>query len=190
MSFYALLILAFGMSMDAFAASIGKGAALYRPPLREALRTGIIFGVVEAITPVIGWGIGLAASQYVLRWDHWIAFALLMLLGVRMVAEGMKKDGQEPINAPRRHGFWLLVTTAIATSLDAMAVGVGLAFLEVNIVTTALLIGLATTIMATTGMLLGRFLGAAMGKWAEVMGGIVLIGIGCSILLEHLAVFA
>jgi putative Mn2+ efflux pump MntP len=189
MSFYALLILAFGMSMDAFAASIGKGAALYRPPLREALRTGIIFGVVEAITPVIGWGIGLAASQYVLRWDHWIAFALLMLLGVRMVVEGMKKDGQEPVNAPRRHGFgyWSppLSPPAWMLWLSAWA-----GFLEVNIVTTALLIGLATTIMATTGMLLGRFLGAAMGKWAEVMGGVVLIGIGCTILLEHLAVFA
>jgi len=190
MSFYALLILAFGMSMDSFAASIGKGAALYRPPLKEALRTGIIFGVVEAITPVIGWGIGLAASQYVMRWDHWIGFTLLMLLGTRMMFEGMKKDGLEPLNAPRRHGFWLLITTAIATSLDAMAVGVGLAFLDVNIVTTALLIGIATTIMATTGMLLGRFLGAAIGKWAEVMGGVVLIGIGCSILLEHLALFA
>lgn len=190
MSFYAIIILAFGMSMDAFAASIGKGAALHRPPLREALRTGIIFGVVEAITPVIGWAIGLAASQYVMRWDHWIAFTLLMVLGARMVFEGMKKDGQEQENAPKRHSFWLLVTTAIATSLDAMAVGVGLAFLDVNIVTTALLIGLATTIMATTGMLLGRFLGAAIGKWAEVMGGVVLIGIGCSILLEHLEFFA
>lgn len=190
MSFYAIIILAFGMSMDAFAASIGKGAALHRPPLREALRTGIIFGVVEAITPVIGWAIGLAASQYVMRWDHWIAFTLLMVLGTRMVLEGLKKDSHEQENAPKRHSFWLLVTTAIATSLDAMAVGVGLAFLDVNIVTTALLIGLATTIMATTGMLLGRFLGAAMGKWAEVMGGVVLIGIGCSILFEHLELFA
>lgn len=93
MSFYAILILAFGMSMDSFAASIGKGAALYRPPLKEALRTGIIFGVVEAVTPVIGWAIGLAASQYVMRWDHWIAFTLLMLLGARMMFEGMKKMG-------------------------------------------------------------------------------------------------
>lgn len=186
MSFYAVIILAFGMSMDAFAASIGKGAALSRPPLREALRTGLIFGVVEAITPVIGWAVGLAASQYIMKWDHWIAFTLLMVLGLRMMYEGITKDDSEQEEAPRRHGFWLLVTTAIATSLDAMAVGVGLAFLDVNIVTTALLIGLATTIMATTGMLLGRFLGAAIGKWAEIMGGLVLMGIGSSILVEHL----
>lgn len=98
----------------------------------------------------------------------------------------MSKSPDENVEAPRRHGFWLLVTTAIATSLDAMAVGVGLAFLNVNIVVTALMIGLATTIMATTGMLLGRFLGAAIGKWAEVLGGVVLMGIGSLILVEHL----
>ncbi|PKH23769.1 hypothetical protein CIG19_10115 [Enterobacterales bacterium CwR94] len=186
MTFYATLILAFGMSMDAFAAAIGKGAALHRPSIKEALRTGIIFGCIEAITPLIGWAIGLAASQYIVQWDHWVAFTLLFILGARMIMEGVKKEAQEPEEAPRRHGFWLLVMTAIATSLDAMAVGVGLAFLQVNIVTTALTIGAATTIMAASGILLGRFLGAAVGKWAEILGGVVLIGIGCSILVEHL----
>lgn len=91
MNTYAILILAFGMSMDAFAAAIGKGAALHRPPLREALRTGLIFGVIEAITPIIGWGIGLAASQFIMSWDHWVAFILLLVLGVRMIIEGVKK---------------------------------------------------------------------------------------------------
>ncbi|RBQ34369.1 hypothetical protein C2125_10175 [Rahnella aquatilis] len=186
MQFYTILILAFGMSMDAFAAAIGKGAALHRPPFKEALRTGLIFGVIEAITPVIGWGIGLAASQFIMSWDHWVAFTLLLILGIRMIVEAFKKDTAEETEAPRRHGFWLLVTTAVATSLDAMAVGVGLAFLQVNIVVMALTIGAATTIMATSGMLLGRFLGAAIGKWAEILGGVVLIGIGTSILVEHL----
>lgn len=186
MSFYAISILAFSMSMDSFAAAIGKGAMLKRPPVSEALRTGLIFGVIEAITPIIGWAAGLAASQYIMQWDHWIAFVLLFVLGVRMMKEGVSKTADEEAEAPRRHGFWLLVTTAIATSLDAMAVGVGLAFLNVNIVTTALMIGLATTIMATTGMLLGRFLGTTIGKWAEVLGGVVLICIGSSILVEHL----
>ncbi|KQN49581.1 hypothetical protein BS639_14205 [Rouxiella silvae] len=186
MNIYAILILAFGMSMDAFAAAIGKGATLHRPPLKEALRTGLIFGVIEAITPIIGWGIGLAASQFVMAWDHWVAFGLLLILGIRMIHEGVKKDKAEEAEVQNRHGFWLLVTTAIATSLDAMAVGVGLAFLQVNILVMALTIGAATTIMATTGMLLGRFLGAAIGKWAEILGGVVLIGIGSSILIEHL----
>lgn len=186
MQLYTILILAFGMSMDAFAAAIGKGAALHRPPLKEALRTGLIFGVIEAITPVIGWGIGLAASQFIMSWDHWVAFTLLLILGIRMIVQAFKKDTAEETEAPRRHGFWLLVTTAVATSLDAMAVGVGLAFLQVNILVMALTIGAATTIMATSGMLLGRFLGAAIGKWAEILGGVVLIGIGTSILVEHL----
>ncbi|WP_075182504.1 manganese efflux pump MntP [Pantoea sp. 1.19] len=190
MTFYATLILAFGMSMDAFAAAIGKGAALHRPSVKEALRTGIIFGCIEAITPLIGWGIGLAASQFVMQWDHWVAFTLLFVLGVRMIVEGFRKDDSEPAEAPRRHGFWLLATTAVATSLDAMAVGVGLAFLQVNIVTTALTIGAATTLMAAAGILLGRFLGAAVGKWAEIVGGVVLIGIGGSILVEHLGLLA
>ncbi|CAM3867547.1 manganese efflux pump MntP [Rahnella bruchi] len=186
MQLYTILILAFGMSMDAFAAAIGKGAALHRPPLKEAIRTGLIFGVIEAITPVIGWGIGLAASQFIMSWDHWVAFTLLLILGIRMIVQAFKKDTAEMTEAPRRHGFWLLVTTAVATSLDAMAVGVGLAFLQVNILVMALTIGAATTIMATSGMLLGRFLGAAIGKWAEILGGVVLIGIGTSILVEHL----
>lgn len=187
MSLYATLILAFAMSMDAFAAAVGKGAALHRPTLKEAIRTGLIFGVIEALTPLIGWAIGLAASQFIMAWDHWVAFTLLLVLGARMVMEGLRRPQQEEEKpSPRRHGFLLLATTAVATSLDAMAVGVGLAFLQVNILLTALTIGAATTIMAASGILLGRFIGPVMGKWAEVVGGIVLIGIGCSILVEHL----
>lgn len=187
MNLYATIILALGMSMDAFAAALGKGAALHRPGWKEAVRTGLIFGVIEALTPLIGWSIGIVASQYVMAWDHWVAFFLLFILGGRMVLEGLrKKNADAPLEIPQRHGFLLLATTALATSLDALAVGVGLAFLQVNIVTTALAIGTATTIMAATGILLGRFLGPVMGKWAEIVGGLVLIGIGGSILLEHL----
>jgi len=182
----ATLILAFGMSMDAFAASIGKGAALHRPHFREALRTGLIFGVIEAITPLIGWGIGLVASKYIMAWDHWVAFTLLFILGARMIVEGLKTKPEEEMTGQSSHGFWILAATAVGTSLDAMAIGVGLAFLQVNILHTALAIGLATTIMATVGIMLGRFIGPLLGKWAEILGGVVLIGIGCNILLEHL----
>ncbi|MFZ4832856.1 manganese efflux pump MntP [Rouxiella sp. Mn2063] len=186
MNFSATIILAFGMSMDAFAASIGKGAALDKPHFREAFRTGLIFGLIEAITPLIGWAIGLAASQYIMDWDHWVAFTLLFVLGMRMILEGCKNKPEEQSISQQRHGFWLLVATAVGTSLDAMAMGVGLAFLEVNILHTALMIGLATMTMATVGILLGRFIGPLLGKWAEILGGIVLIGIGTNILLEHL----
>ena len=186
MNLSATLLLAFGMSMDAFAASMGKGATLHKPQFTEALRTGLIFGAIETLTPLIGWGLGMLASQFVLEWNHWIAFILLTFLGGRMVIEGIRNDvgDDEPV---QRHGFWLLVTTAIATSLDAMAVGVGLAFLQVNIITTALAIGCATLIMSTLGMMIGRFIGPLLGKRAEILGGVVLIGIGVQIMWSHFA---
>ncbi|MCE9888127.1 manganese efflux pump MntP [Kluyvera intermedia] len=186
MNLTATILLAFGMSMDAFAASIGKGATLNKPKFSEALRTGLIFGVIEMLTPLIGWGLGMLASQFVMEWSHWVAFALLIFLGGRMVIEGFRgDDGEEDKEAPRRHGFWLLVTTAIATSLDAMAVGVGLAFLQVNILATAFAIGCATFIMSTLGMMVGRYIGPLLGKRAEILGGIVLIAIGAQILYAH-----
>ena len=187
MNLSATILLAFGMSMDAFAASIGKGATLHKPKFSEAVRTGLIFGVIETLTPLVGWGLGMLASQFVLEWNHWIAFILLVFLGGRMIVEGFRGDSDEACEAPHRHGFWLLVTTAFATSLDAMAVGVGLAFLQVSIVTTALAIGCATFIMSTLGIMVGRFIGPLLGKRAEILGGIVLIGIGSEILWSHFA---
>lgn len=187
MNLSAIILLAFGMSMDAFAASIGKGATLHKPKFSEAVRTGLIFGAIETLTPLVGWGLGMLASQFILEWNHWIAFILLVFLGGRMIVEGFRGDSDEACEAPHRHGFWLLVTTAFATSLDAMAVGVGLAFLQVSIVTTALAIGCATFIMSTLGMMVGRFIGPLLGKRAEILGGIVLIGIGSEILWSHFA---
>ncbi|SWJ78769.1 membrane protein [Klebsiella pneumoniae] len=187
MNLSATILLAFGMSMDAFAASIGKGATLHKPKFSEAVRTGLIFGAIETLTPLVGWGLGMLASQFILEWNHWIAFILLAFLGGRMIVEGFRGDSDEACEAPHRHGFWLLVTTAFATSLDAMAVGVGLAFLQVSIVTTALAIGCATFIMSTLGMMVGRFIGPLLGKRAEILGGIVLIGIGSEILWSHFA---
>ncbi|YCI83148.1 manganese efflux pump MntP [Enterobacteriaceae bacterium] len=185
MNLSATLLLAFGMSMDAFAASIGKGATQRQPRFSDALRTGLIFGTIEALTPLVGWGLGTLANQVVLDWNHWIAFVLLVFLGARMIMEGVRGgvDDEEPC---RRHSFWLLVTTAFATSLDAMAVGVGLAFLQVNILWTALAIGCATLIMSTLGIMVGRFIGPLLGKRAEILGGVVLIGIGCQILWSAL----
>ena len=187
MNLSATILLAFGMSMDAFAASIGKGATLHKPKFSEAVRTGLIFGAIETLTPLVGWGLGMLASQFILEWNHWIAFILLVFLGGRMIVEGFRGDSDEACEAPHRHGFWLLVTTAFATSLDAMAVGVGLAFLQVSIVTTALALGCATFIMSTLGIMVGRFIGPLLGKRAEILGGIVLIGIGSEILWSHFA---
>jgi putative Mn2+ efflux pump MntP len=187
MNFAATFLLALAMSTDAFAAAVGKGAALHRPHLREALRTGLIFGVIEGLTPVIGWLLGTVAAPYVSAFDHWIAFVLLGGLGLRMIREGWSGDEEEEeAEKPGRHSFWLLAITGFATSIDAMVVGVGLAIMEANIVVTAAAIGFSTFVMVTLGVMLGRVLGRIAGKRAEIMGGIILIGIGSLILYEHL----
>jgi putative Mn2+ efflux pump MntP len=180
-------LLALAMSTDAFAAAVGKGAALHKPRWSEALRTGVIFGTVEAITPLLGWALGLAAARYVAAWDHWIAFTLLGGLGLSMVRAGFRDAEDEPQDKPGRHSFWLLAATAFGTSIDAMAVGVSLAFLDVNIAATAAAIGFTTLVMVTLGVMLGRVLGAVVGRRAEIVGGLLLIGIGSVILFEHLS---
>ncbi len=179
----AITVLAFSMSMDAFAAALGKGAALHRPRMLEAVRTGLIFGVVEASTPIIGWIAGTAAVAWVARIDHWIAFVILCLLGLQMAARALRGRHQEPARV--RHSLRLLLVTAIATSLDAMAVGMTLALVSVDIVTAALAIGLATFMMTTVGTLAGRWIGPLFGRGAELVGGLCLIGIGGKILFDH-----
>lgn len=181
-----LLFLAVSMSADAFAASISKGAELQKPRYRHAIGIGLVFGVIEAITPVLGWVAGKASQQYVQAWDHWVAFTLLTLIGLHMMHTGLKKEDKIE---HRKQTLWLLVLTATATSIDAMAVGASLAFIDANIIATSLAIGLATTVMASVGTFLGNKLGKFVGHWAELIGGIVLIGIGLAILAEHTAFF-
>ncbi|PRY63416.1 putative Mn2+ efflux pump MntP [Vreelandella songnenensis] len=184
---FALVFLAFSMSADAFAASISKGAELSRPQFRHAVGIGLIFGVIEAITPLIGWVAGVASQHFVQAWDHWVAFTLLCVIGLHMVVAGLKKE--EKIEH-RKQTLWLLVLTATATSIDAMAVGASLAFIDADIIATSLAIGLATTLMASIGTLLGHKLGKFVGHWAELIGGVMLIGIGCAVLAEHTGVFS
>lgn len=182
-----IALLALAMSADAFAAAIGKGTSLHRPGWAEALRTGAIFGAIEALTPVFGWLLGQAAAPYVKAVDHWIAFGVLALLGVRMVFAGLRAHGATSLaEKPTRHSFWLLAMTGLGTSIDALAVGVGLAFVDVGIVPIGLAIGATTFAMVTAGVMLGRVLGAVAGRRAELLGGIILIGIGTTILAEHL----
>ena len=172
------------MSVDAFIASVGKGVSSKRPSVAHALRTGAIFGVIEAITPLIGWSVGIAASRYVEAVDHWIAFVLLAGVGLHMAWQAGKHRTEAP---EASSSLWLTIVTAIGTSIDAMAVGVSLAFLNVNIIVIAIAIGLTTTLMSSTGMIAGRFLGPRFGTIAETIGGLALIGIGTIILFEHLS---
>lgn len=145
-----------------------------------------MFGIVETITPFIGWSIGSMAKQLISEWDHWIAFGLLGVLGLRMIKEGLSDDEGDD-DEPKSQNWLLVVITAIATSTDSLIVGVGLAFLSVNIFTIVTSIGLATTVMTAIGLSIGRSLGKRVGKRAEIFGGIVLIGIGASILYSHLS---
>lgn len=178
------------MSADAFAASIGGGAQMRRPHPLLALRRGLVFGVVETITPLLGWALGMSAAQYVDAWDHWIVFGLLLLIGGHMMYASFSSDGEvAPDTSRRRRGWWLLLATAFATSIDALAVGVGLALMDVDIVVTALAIGTTTTLMATLGTLFGRWLTDKVGRPVEFAGGLILIGIGSGILTQHLGLW-
>lgn len=184
MSPFAIATLAVGMSIDAFVASLSRGAGMGRPPLLQAVKTGLVFGTVEAITPVIGWLAGIAASRHIEVIDHWIAFVLLAGVGGRMVMQGLADTADEP--SPDSRSPAILMITAVGTSIDAMAVGVSLAVLQVNILAVALATGVATFTMSTGGMLLSRLIGPGLGKRAEIAGGIGLAGLGVMILLEHL----
>jgi putative Mn2+ efflux pump MntP len=161
---FSILLIGIAMSTDAFAAAVGKGAAMQRPRFSQALRAGLIFGAIEAITPIIGW-----------------------LLGLHMVWNGFKPDSDDTDGPPRHHGFWGLAATGLGTSIDAMAVGVSLAFLDAPIALVAAVIGLCTLVMVTLGIMLGRVLGALAGKRAEIVGGVIMIVIGTAILHEHLS---
>ncbi len=200
MQLSALVALSFGMSMDAFAVALGRGAGLARPSLVAALKTGLVFGVIESLTPLLGYVFGVLAEDMVKTWDHWLSFVLLGGLGLHMLYEAFKGDddtktkmqeGKARVDIdqkkPTKNAPWILVLTAFATSIDAMIVGVTLAFLQVNIWLACALIGLATIVMVTLGTYLGHKLGEKIGKWAEVFGAMVLMGIGTSILLTHLA---
>ncbi|MGA1860295.1 manganese efflux pump MntP family protein [Azospirillum sp. 11R-A] len=183
-----IAVLSLSMSADAFAASIGRGASR-RPNFPAALKGGLVFGAIEAVTPLIGWALGLAAAGFVTAVDHWIAFALLGLVGGKMVWEGFQAQEDEG-DAASRSNPWALVATAVGTSIDAAAVGVSLAFLGTNIIVIALSIGFATFAMTTIGMMIGKAVGVRFGKVVEVLGGMALIGLGCSILVEHLGLIA
>lgn len=189
MNLLTTILLALGMSVDAFAAALARGAGSLHYTWRQTVKTALIFGIVETITPLIGWLVGSMTQKFIAEYDHWLAFGLLLALGLKMIWGALHDDDDEAAAADKNRTdttLLLTVITAIATSIDSMVVGVGLAFLDANIWLTALAIGTSTTIMAAVGLRLGRLLGQKIGSRAEMAGGVVLIGIGTFILLEHL----
>jgi len=179
-----ILGIAFGLAMDAFAVAIAAGLTLGRLQGRQVFRLAFHFGLFQFLMPVVGWLAGQTVNQWISAFDHWIAFALLAGIGAKMIRESLHDRPQEDRDDPTRG--WSLVTLSVATSIDALAVGLSLGLLEVSIWMPSVVIGLVAAAMTTLGMTFGSRLGAGFGKWAERAGGLVLIGIGLRILLSHL----
>ncbi|RMX07763.1 manganese efflux pump [Corticibacter populi] len=182
-----ILMLGMAMSTDAFAAALARGAGMARTRLSDALKIGLIFGCIEAVTPVIGWLIGSVASELIEEYDHWVAFILLVGLGIHTIYAAVGEDGDRDMSEnPGSNSLLSTALTGLATSIDAMAVGVGLAFTTVNIAVVAAVIGLCTFVMVTLGVLAGKVVGTVLGKRAEIAGGLILMIVGALILYEHL----
>ena len=182
MGFIELFILAVGLSMDAFAVSICKGLSVQRLRPRHALICGAYFGGFQALMPLIGWLLGRQFEELIKSIDHWIAFGLLVLIGANMIRESFGKD--EEVNDS--FSFKTMLPLAIATSIDALAVGVTFAFLEVQIVPAISLIGVTTFVISAAGVKRGNVFGTKYKSKAELAGGIILILLGIKILIEHL----
>ena len=177
-----VLLIAVGVSMDAFAVSIAKGMSAHRVGWRHALLAGLWFGGFQALMPCIGYFLGLGFAAFIGQWDHWVAWLLLTVIGANMVKESFSKDEDEVSGG---WGFWHMLTLAVATSIDALAVGVSFAFLETSIWRSIAIIGFTTMMFSIVGVYLGKTIGTHFKSRAELIGGLVLIAIGCKILIEH-----
>ena len=186
MRLWELLVLAVGLSMDAFAVSVCKGLALRRVGLKECLTAGVWFGAFQALMPLLGYLLAARFREAIAAYDHWIAFILLVLIGGNMIREALfEKDEPETDGALSFRSMLLL---AIATSIDALAVGVTFAFLDVNIWSSVMIIGVTTCVLSMIGVKVGSVFGAKYEKRAELCGGVILILLGLKILLEHLGI--
>lgn len=183
MSLLTLLITAVGLSMDAFAVSICKGLAMNKPELKKAFIIGLWFGGFQALMPVIGYLIGSRFEQYVTAIDHWIAFILLALIGISMIKEALSREEAGVSDAVDMKTMFLL---AVATSIDALAVGVTYAFLRVAIIPAVAFIGITTFALSIAGVRVGNVFGIKYKSRAELAGGFILILMGARILWEHL----
>lgn len=192
MGFVELFLIAVGLSMDAFAVSVCKGLCMKRLDVRQAAVIALFFGGFQAFMPLVGWALGTQFERYITPVDHWIAFGLLALIGSKMLWDAFHEDGDEGMACPADGKLDLreLVMLAIATSIDALAVGITFAFLRVDIVLSVGLIGATTFVLALVGVAVGHRFGARYEKPATIVGGVVLILIGLKILLEHLGIIA
>ncbi len=187
MGFFELFLLAVGLSMDAFAVSLCKGLSMKKAGLREGAVCGAWFGGFQALMPLIGFFLGTLFADAIKAFDHWVAFGLLVIIGINMLKEAFGKEEEEEHNADL--SFKAMLIMAVATSIDALAVGISLAMAgDVNIFTAILLIGMTTFLLSAVGVKIGNVFGSRFEKKAQVAGGAILILLGIKILLEHLGV--
>ena len=178
-----IILIAVGLAMDAFAVSIVKGMAINRERRKFALLLGGFFGGFQMLMPAIGWFVGLSFERIIMSVDHWIAFGLLAFIGLKMIYDSTKKDSDKNDESLGLHSILIL---AIATSIDALMVGLSFAFLNTSILEPILIIGLITFMLSVTGFFFGCGLGRVFGNKIKIVGGLILIAIGLRILLEHI----
>jgi len=189
-SFFEIILVGIGLSMDAFAVSVCKGLSMTKRCLKKSLLIAFFFGFFQAFMPFIGWLLGSSLEKIITPIDHWIVFALLSILGVKMIIESMKKEEE---SCPREKNtvaaeIRQLLVLSIATSIDALAVGITFAFLQVSIVSSCGIIGVTTFLISLAGVCTGAKFGARFKNKAEFAGGLILMLLGLKILLEHLGV--
>jgi manganese efflux pump family protein len=186
MGIISLLLIAFSLSFDSFAVSVCSGLSLCRKHLTwtDALKISLTLAVFQGIMPALGWFLGSSVKEYIEQFDHWIAFILLSFLGVRMILEGRIPVQNKKIKNPTQ--WRVIIPMAIATSIDAFAVGISFTFFYKNILLPSLLIGVVTLGVSLSGIYMGRKAGVNIAGKAEIAGGIILILIGSKILIEHL----
>jgi putative Mn2+ efflux pump MntP len=184
MQLYQIVFIAVGLAADAFAVSVSSGAIIEKLRLRHVLRIAFFFGAFQAIMPWIGWKIGNLASDLIRAIDHWLAFVILCIIGGKMVYESflLKEEAEKAINPLN---FYVLLSLAVATSIDALAVGVTFSFLDLSIYEPVLIIGAVTFLLSLAGTYLGDYFGHIFENRIEMAGGLILIAIGCKILIEH-----
>lgn len=180
--YLALVLISVGLAMDAFAVSICKGLAMGKPTPKAIIIVALWFGIFQGVMPVIGFALGTAVYDLIEDVDHWVAFILLALIGFNMIRESLSKDEEEMDDDL---SFTTMLILAIATSIDAFAVGITLAMENGNILVSAVVIGVITFLISAVGVRAGGFFGSRYGRRAEFVGGVILILIGLKILLEH-----
>jgi manganese efflux pump family protein len=183
MDIITILLIAFGLSFDTFAVSVTSGLALRKIVFFDAIKFAFVLAFFQGVMPLIGWFIGTGVKKYIMDYDHWIAFILLSVLGIKMIYESFRKGEDHLALNPMR--FAVMVSMAVATSIDALIVGLSFAFFNVNIFLTIFLIGSVTFIVSMLGILFGKKAGVRLGKRMEIVGGLILIAIGLKILIEH-----